>query len=230
MPDPAPVPPNIARPRAPGRPRDPAKRVAIVNAAHRLFVLHGLGGVSMEAVAAAAGVSKITLYSHFKDKERLFEEVVSSTSEGMIAEMSRTQNAGGTLGEALAALGRAFLSLVCSTDIVAAERNLMAALAGNRRLAERFYAAGPARTETAVAAVLRAAAARGELAIDDPAEAAVDLLALWQGNVLKRLSLGLQAPPSAEEIALRSQRKTATFLRAYAGNGTSAGLAKAPES
>jgi TetR/AcrR family transcriptional repressor of mexJK operon len=204
------------RPRGPGRPRDPTKRAAILEAGHRLFLEHGVAVVSMEAVAAAAGVSKMTLYSHFKDKERLFEEVVAAKSDGMIAEMARTQEAGGTLADSLAALGRAFLGLVCSPDIVAAERNLMTTLAGNRALAERFYAAGPARTEAAVALVLQAATARGELDVDDPAGAAVDLLALWQGDLSKRLSLGLQAPLSPEQIEVRSRTKTATFLRAYA--------------
>lgn len=205
-----------ARARSPGRPRDPAKRAAIMAAAYRLFLRHGMATVSMEAVATAAGVSKMTLYSHFKDKERLFEEVVAAKSDDMIAVMARTQEAGGTLAESLAALGRVFLGLVYSPDVVAVERNLMTTLADNRQLAERFYAAGPARTEGAVATMLRQATSRGELAVDDPGDAAADLLALWQGNLPKLLSLRLLAPPDAEAIARRARVKTELFLRAYA--------------
>jgi TetR/AcrR family transcriptional repressor of mexJK operon len=202
--------------RGPGRPRDTAKRCAILLAARRLFIQQGMAAVTMEAVAAAAGVSKMTLYSRFRDKEALFEAVVVFTSEAMIAEMSRTQAEGGTLAESLAALGRAFLTLTCSPDMIGAERGLMMALHDNPALAERFYAAGPERTEGSVAAVLREAAARGEIRVDDPLEAAGDLLALWQGSMCKRLSLGLQAPLNAEQIKQRSLTKTETFLRAYA--------------
>jgi TetR/AcrR family transcriptional repressor of mexJK operon len=202
--------------RKPGRPRDTAKRCAILLAARRLFLQQGMAGVTMEAVAAAAGVSKMTLYSRFRDKEALFEAVVVHTSEGMIAEMSRTQAEGGTLAESLAALGRAFLALTCSPEMVGAERGLMMALHDNPALAERFYAAGPARTQASVAAVLGAAAERGEIRLDDPLEAASDLLALWQGGMCKRLSLGLETPLSPEQIAARSQAKTEMFLRACA--------------
>ena len=213
QPEQAPVPSPV---RGPGRPRDLAKRDAIMLAARRLFMQQGMGAVTMEAVAVAAGVSKMTLYSHFRDKEALFEAVVVFTSEAMIAEMSRTQAEGGTLAESLAALGRAFLTLVCAPDMVAAERNLMVALHDNPALAERFYAAGPARTEGSVAAMLREAAAQGEIRVDDPLEAAGDLIALWQGSMCKRLSLGLENPLTPAQIDARSRSKTATFLRAYA--------------
>lgn len=40
-------------------------------AADRLFYEHGIGGVGVDAVAAAAGVTKRTLYYHFPSKEAL---------------------------------------------------------------------------------------------------------------------------------------------------------------
>src|SRR5690606_22208157 len=61
-----------ARPAAsPGRPKDLAKRAAILQAAERMFLQHGFEGVSMDQIAAAAGVSKLTVYSHFGDKDAL---------------------------------------------------------------------------------------------------------------------------------------------------------------
>ena len=59
-----------------GRPKDLEKRAAILSAATDLFTARGLNGVSMEAVARAAGVSKITVYSHFRSKDELFRETV----------------------------------------------------------------------------------------------------------------------------------------------------------
>ena len=45
-----------------GRPRDPAARRAILQAAHDLLERGGLGAVTMEAIAERAGVGKPTVY------------------------------------------------------------------------------------------------------------------------------------------------------------------------
>ncbi|HET6586161.1 MAG TPA: helix-turn-helix domain-containing protein, partial [Oleiagrimonas sp.] len=48
------------------------KRAAILAASIDLFTRQGFEGTSMDAVATAAGVSKLTVYSHFGDKDNLF--------------------------------------------------------------------------------------------------------------------------------------------------------------
>ncbi len=60
-----------------------------------------------------------------------------------------------------------------------------------------------------------AAAARGELAIGASTEAAEDLLSLWLGDMMMRMSLGLAGPLTDAEIERRARRGTAVFLRAY---------------
>ncbi|AIL08763.1 TetR/AcrR family transcriptional regulator [Stenotrophomonas maltophilia] len=67
-----------AKAAGPGRPKDLGKRAAILEAAKVLFIEQGYTGVSMDAIAAQAGVSKLTVYSHFGDKETLFSEAVQS--------------------------------------------------------------------------------------------------------------------------------------------------------
>lgn len=52
------------------RPPDQA-RSSLLAAADRLFYEHGIGSVGVDAVAAAAGVTKRTLYYHFPSKEAL---------------------------------------------------------------------------------------------------------------------------------------------------------------
>ncbi|MQT72625.1 TetR family transcriptional regulator, partial [Pseudomonas sp. FSL R10-0071] len=63
-------------PTALGRPKDMAKRQAILDAAKSLFLTHGYANTSMDAVATLAGVSKLTVYSHFTDKETLFSSAI----------------------------------------------------------------------------------------------------------------------------------------------------------
>ncbi len=53
----------------------------ILQGAMREFLARGYAGTSMEKVAAAAGVSKPTVYSYFKDKEILFQILIENLAE-----------------------------------------------------------------------------------------------------------------------------------------------------
>lgn len=57
------------------------KRDAIVQAAIAEFREHGFNGTSMDRVAAAAEVSKRTVYNHFPSKEELFEAILGQLWE-----------------------------------------------------------------------------------------------------------------------------------------------------
>jgi TetR/AcrR family transcriptional regulator, regulator of autoinduction and epiphytic fitness len=48
----------------------------ILQGAMQQFLVHGYAGTSMDRVASQAGVSKATVYSHFKDKEGLFKALI----------------------------------------------------------------------------------------------------------------------------------------------------------
>ncbi|MGK7906941.1 MAG: TetR/AcrR family transcriptional regulator [Synechococcus sp.] len=54
----------------------PEKASAILNGAMQEFLARGYAATSMDRVAAAAGVSKATVYSHFKDKQGLFNGLI----------------------------------------------------------------------------------------------------------------------------------------------------------
>lgn len=56
--------------------RQEAKRERIRSAAAGLFLAHGFAGTSMDAVTAAAGVSKETLYRYYESKASLFAAVL----------------------------------------------------------------------------------------------------------------------------------------------------------
>ena len=53
-----------------------AKTEAILKGAIQEFLAHGYAGSSMDKIAKAAKVSKATVYSHFGDKENLFNAVM----------------------------------------------------------------------------------------------------------------------------------------------------------
>ncbi|MDJ0573903.1 MAG: TetR/AcrR family transcriptional regulator [Xenococcaceae cyanobacterium MO_234.B1] len=58
------------------RSKSEAKAKAILKGAMKEFLAHGYAATSMDKIAKTAGVSKATLYSHFGDKEGLFNAVM----------------------------------------------------------------------------------------------------------------------------------------------------------
>jgi TetR/AcrR family transcriptional regulator, mexJK operon transcriptional repressor len=57
------------------------KRAAILAAAEDAFLNLGYEGASMEGIAAAAGVSIMTLYRHARRKEELFAAIIANTCD-----------------------------------------------------------------------------------------------------------------------------------------------------
>lgn len=75
-------PPASAKRRAktsprPGRPRSAKANEAILNAAVAMFIAQGFEGMSVEAVAARAGVGKATIYRRWLSKEELVIDAVA---------------------------------------------------------------------------------------------------------------------------------------------------------
>jgi AcrR family transcriptional regulator len=58
-------------PRRPGRPRSDAATTAVLDAAYRLSAALGLRGATMQAIAAASGVSKMTIYKWWPSRLHL---------------------------------------------------------------------------------------------------------------------------------------------------------------
>jgi AcrR family transcriptional regulator len=76
--------PGVGKRAAQGR----ATRGQLIGVATQLFTEHGYEGTSVEAVLAAAGVSRGALYHHFAGKEALFEAVVADVSDRVTAELA----------------------------------------------------------------------------------------------------------------------------------------------
>ncbi len=64
--------------RRPGRPRSARAHASILRAALELLAEVGYRGLSMEAVAARAGVGKATIYRRWRSKDELLKEAIAS--------------------------------------------------------------------------------------------------------------------------------------------------------
>src|ERR1051326_8499598 len=128
-----------------GRPKDLDKRAAIMRAAKELFSRHGLSGVSMEAIAKRADVSKLTLYSHFRDKEELFQTAVAEKCQEHTPPDFFDAHTPLPLRARLRTIGRGFVALVMSREALNLYRMMAAQAGGGSRLGKLFFAAGPER-------------------------------------------------------------------------------------
>ncbi len=63
------------------------KEASIVAAARKLFAHYGFSKVTMDEIAADAGMGKASLYYYFPTKERLFEDVIAHEQKQFIAQI-----------------------------------------------------------------------------------------------------------------------------------------------
>lgn len=204
----------VPRPAGPGRPKDAGKRAAILAAAKALFVARGFEATSMDAVAQAAGVSKLTVYNHFSDKETLFRAAVTAVAEQYLPHALFEGRGGGSIRERLLAIATRFYAMACSTEAEAMHRLLAADPRVAAQLGPLFYDAGPKRVAEDLAEFLGRAAASGELELAEPLRAAQHFLLLLKGEALNQMLWG-RAGESARDGAEHVAGVVAFFLRAY---------------
>ena len=202
---------------ASGRPKDLEKRAAILTAAKQLFPGHGFDGISVDAIAQAAGVSKLTVYSHFQDKEALFMHAIGELCQELLPDHLFVPEAGEPIEDALRALADSFFALVASPAAISLQRLVLADVRAEGRLGRMFWQAGPARILASFEGFLGRAAAAGDLEINDPAQAAIHFLSLLKGAVnLRMLCCGARAAEiPADEASAHVAGVVDVFLRAY---------------
>lgn len=200
--------------RLQGRPKDLEKRGAILEAAATLFLEQGFERTTVDAIAAKAGVSKLTVYSHFEGKEGLFRALVVEKCAEHFGERDFEALAGLGPTVALTRIALAFLNLMFHPDVVALHRVLAAGHAP--QMNQTFWDSGPAPTLASLAALLQRFDAEGALSVAHPAQAADQFFSLLRGADHLRAVLNLGTPPSARRLKEIGTAAVAMFVRAYA--------------
>ncbi len=191
----------------------------ILDAAREMFLAHGYGATSMDALARCAGVSKTTIYAHFAGKEALFAALVSAECGRLDGEIARSSATAEPPCTALPRLAGQLLALLMSPWALAIHRVVVAEAPRFPELGAAFYRAGPAAMKARLEAYLAQAIARGELAVPDPALATIQLIGMIRGDLQLRCLLDPTARPSPEEIERQARAAVDVFLAAYARPG-----------
>ncbi len=214
--NPNPPTPEPAKQAGPGRPKDLGKRAAILEGAKRLFSQHGFDGVSMDQIAAEAGVSKLTVYSHFGDKESLFSSAIRAKCEEQLPSALFLAGLEGNLRQQLTAIGLAFFRLITSEEAIAMHRMMMMPGTGDTHVRELFWQAGPQQIKDVFVDFLRSRVARDELRIPDIARAASQFLCLIKGELHMQMLCGMCCGAPAGDVERHIEATVDLFLRAYA--------------
>jgi AcrR family transcriptional regulator len=198
-----------------GRPRageSEARRERVLEAAATVLRERGYRGTTTAAVAAAAGVSKESLYSWFGDKSGLFAEVVRRNAATMNAHLESAVAREEPLGDALPRLGRDLLALLVGDASVAINRAAMGELPDNGELAAVLLEHGRFTTGPLAERLLRQGADRDGLRMEDPAAAFRLFYGLLVQDTQIRVLLGGPGP-SRRQIADAADRATEQLLR-----------------
>ncbi|AZC29157.1 TetR/AcrR family transcriptional regulator [Pseudomonas chlororaphis] len=206
---------NLSTPNGPGRPKDLAKRQAILEAAKTLFLSNGYASTSMDAVAAEAGVSKLTVYSHFNDKETLFSAAVMAKCEEQLPTLIFELPAGMPIESVLLNIARGFHLLINSEESLNLHRLILALGSQDPKLSQIFFEAGPQRMLQGMERLLVRIDQCGALSIDKPRNAAEHFFCLLKGAANFRLLFGCGEPLSDKAAEEHVREVVGLFMRAY---------------
>lgn len=183
-----------------------------------MFGEAGFERACVDDIAARAGVSKATVYSHFQDKKALYAAYLSAEVDSLresVRCMLLSAEPIGDIGDALQAAGERLLGLFLDPAIVRFYRNASVELERFPELGQVLFDSGPAAMISVIGVYLSRWHERGALQLDDPHTAAVDFVMLCHGDLVARSQLGVLPDPLQPAIAATVRRAVEVFLRAY---------------
>lgn len=183
--------------------RTEAKRVAIVQAAIGLFRELGYERASMSELVKRLGGSKATLYGYFPSKEALFSAVVRASATTHLSEATADLRLAGESQESLEStllrFAEGMLRVLTNDANALAVYRMVIAEAGRSEVGQLFYDSGPSESIQALASLLEAAMARGELRKSPSFVAALQFTALVTAETDLRL---FQRDPAPLELSV----------------------------
>ena len=196
---------------------DPAKRAAILAGAAQVFLESGFDAASVNDICRAAGVSKSTLYVYFSGKEDLFEALVEQQRDRLFADLDGRLSEVRPLADRLRDFACALAAILCSEEVIRAQRTVIGMAERMPDLGARFYDVGAQRTQQALGAFLQSETAAGRMAVPDVALAAAQFVELTAAGLWRQRLFGkLTAPPDSARRDAVARAGADLFMKAYA--------------
>lgn len=192
-----------------------SKRQAILDAAKQAFLSHGYSGVSMEAIAEAAPVSKPTLYSHFRGKQELFAAVIAGQCESLLGTLARSKTEIKDPATGLKTIARAFVDLIYAAEALNLYRLIIAEQQNFPELGVLVYRSGPEPVLKQLSSYLGELAASGALTIENVHTSSHLFLSMLKGDEHLRCLLGMQAGLNDSEKEDMINSAVSLFLKGH---------------
>lgn len=196
------------------RKKTETRRLSFVQAAGKLFIEQGFGAVTMEAIAAEAQASKVTLYGYFPSKEALFEAFVTEAGRGGLETLAASKEKT-DLVASLLHLGMAYLELVTRPDVIALNRLIIGEAGRQPQLSRIFYEKGPRQTILSICSVLESLMDRGLLRRAELRPTGLHFKSLCEAGLVERQLWGLDLPAARQTRLEAVQHAIDVFLPAY---------------
>ena len=199
-----------------GRPRkdeEEKRREQLLEQAVRLFGEHGFGNLSLETIAREARVSLRTIYSQFGGKAGLFSAAVRRYSDFFVAALPVDRVGDTPFDEILVEFAREYLFQLTRPELIRLRGQFLAEAHRFPELACEFYSQGPERTLNHLAGFFEGQQFAGRLGAGDPLFLAGQFVSALRGERFQRLQFGLDASPSADEVAVWARQAVDLFLQ-----------------
>ena len=197
------------------RPASRRKIADILAAARAEFFANGFSATSIEAIAARAGVSKVTVYSWFKNKENLFGEVVKAECSQMRQNFVVENLEDMRLRDILISAALGMLEFLMRDEMVRFERILAAEVNRDPKIGEYFLDNGPRVLLGDLTNLLLVAIKRGEIQSEDVTASAEMFASLVMGRMDLFLRYGHKITMTEEEKKKRIFRAVDAWLRIH---------------
>ena len=186
-------------PRGPGRPRDAGRDRAILGATLKILYDKGYAGLTIESVAASAGVGRPTIYRRWRSKAALVVAALVESARLAIPEADT-----GSLRSDLIEVQRHQVELMNSPASRRVTAGLVADLAADPELGEIYVSQYLVPRRAALAQVLQRGVDRGELDADADLNFIYDLLLgpLFMRAVVWGQPLAPEAAEHSAEVVL----------------------------
>jgi TetR/AcrR family transcriptional repressor of mexJK operon len=188
-----------------------------------MFFSLGLNAVTIEGVAKAARVSRMTVYGHFGNKETLFAEVIKREAQalgkalsGVPGEICGSGTSASSLRDELVVFGTGLVTFFARPDVKAFNRLRETEASHNPELARAFALSGPGVVLKKLAGRLRMASDAAEVAVTDPDTAARHFVGLLKSIDSHSGAMHSTSQPSKSAMKKHVNECVNVFLRAYA--------------
>lgn len=192
-------------------------RQRIITSATERFLGDGYSNTSLDQVAKDAGVTKPTVYSHFKSKKGLFDAVIQQFTSSPMKELAGLLEPTEDPRTDLIEFGDFFMVRSFEKDALRWKRLAAAESMTHPEVGEAFYEAGPAQLLSRLAMYFDLQTKAGRLSVSDSAGSAEQFIGTLLGLDSLRSQIG-KPLPSAAKRKRRCRDAVDLFMTTHGAN------------